>query len=125
MKRRLGERGAEAVELVAGLPLLGLVVLLIWQGLVLAGQQAEVQNDARIVARQHAICGSAPDSVDLTRIDGNLSVANIDTTGSDGTLVSVTVSFRPHVVLLLPGFADVLDQAARPHARVTMRREPC
>jgi hypothetical protein len=125
MKRRLGERGAEAVELVAGLPLLGLVVILIWQGLVLAGQQAEAQNDARIVARQHAMCGSGPDSLDLTRIDGNLNMANIDTTGSDSTVVSVTVSFRPHIVLLLPGFAEVLDRDARPHARVTMRREPC
>jgi len=122
--RRPGERGAEAVELVAGLPLLGLVVLLIWQGLVLAGQQAEAQNDARMLARQRAVCG-ALSSVSLDRIDEKLTPASVDSTGSDSTVVSVTVSFPPDVVLRLPGFADVLDQAARPHAHVTMRKEPC
>ena len=123
MRRRRAERGVEAIELVAGLPLVGIVVLLAWQGISLARQQVEAETDARVMARQAAVCSSDPHRLRPIDVDPAMTADDL-VVAPDGA-VRVSVSLRPRAVLDLPGFAAALDRGPWPRATVTMRREPC
>ena len=121
---RAGEHGSETLELVAALPLLGLVLLLAWQGVVLVRQEIQAQADARELARQAVLCARAAPPVRLADIDpqasGTVSAAAVP---GHRELVRVEVRLVPATVL--PGFTLATDSAFAPHAVVVMRREPC
>ncbi len=53
---RPGERGAETLELVAGLPLLGVVVTALLQGAALVEDRARAASDARELVRHAVVC---------------------------------------------------------------------
>ena len=124
MSRRRGQRGVEALELVSGLPLVGIVLLLAWQAISLARQQVEAETDARVMARQAAVCSSDPLRLRPGDVDAALT-GDDEVVSPDGRDVRVSVSLRPRAVFDLPGFAAALDHGPWPRATVTMRREPC
>jgi len=121
---RDGQAGAETLELVAILPLLSLVFLAIWQGVVLVRQQIEAQSDARELARRAALCARAAPTAQLGDVDPEARGTAV-TAGLAGrsTVVRVEVHLAPAIVL--PGFALDPRSSLAPRALVTMRREPC
>ena len=125
---RTGQVGAEALELVAILPLLGLVFFVLWQGVVLMRQQAEAQSDARELARRAVLCARAAPVPTLDQVDRGAAGTVVTRgggggSGPDGQQVRVEVRLAPRVVL--PGFRLDQGSALAPHAVVVMRREPC
>ena len=119
---RDGQRGAETLELMGGLPLLAMTMLIVWQGVVLMRQQAEVESDARLLARAAVICAAAPPSQALlTDLDPTARDARIQSTFDRHTqLHSVGLTLAAQSVL--PGL-DITSY--RPHAVVVMHAEPC
>jgi hypothetical protein len=121
---RAGEHGSETLELVAALPLLGLVLLLAWQGVVLVRQEIQAQADARELARQTVLCARAAPPARLADVDpktsGTVSAAAVP---GHRELVRIEVRLTPTTVL--PGFTLGTESALAPHAVVVMRREPC
>ncbi len=117
------ERGSQTLELVAALPLVGLILLLGWQCIVLARQQVEAQADARELARQAVLCSRAAPPPRLADIDQGATGSAVVSTPSDDHLVSVEVRLAPASVL--PDVAFPADWPLAPHAVVVMRREPC
>jgi hypothetical protein len=120
-----GERGAETLEFVGALPLLALMVMTSWQGIVLMRQQAEAEADARLLARAAVICAAEPPSVALLEtFDPQAAAAHITTMFDARThvaTVSVTLPPQPVVTGI-----DVAGGAGfTPHASVSMRAEPC
>jgi len=118
---RDGQAGAETLELVAILPLLALVFLAIWQGVVLVRQQIEAQSDARELARRAALCARAAPTAQLGDVDPGARGSAV--TAGHTQLVRVEVHLVPAIVL--PGFAVDTRSPLAPRAVVTMRREPC
>jgi hypothetical protein len=123
---RAGQAGAETLELVAALPLLGLVLLLAWQGVALVRQQSQAQADARELARRAALCARAAPPPVLADVDpraaGRATVTS-DAPSATGAVVRVEVRLVPQTVL--PGFRLDAGSALAPRAVVVMRREPC
>jgi hypothetical protein len=121
---RAGEHGSETLELVAVLPLIGLVLLLAWQGVVLVRQEFQAQADAHALARQAVLCARAAPPARLADVDQAAGTATVsDVSGQPGRLVRVEVRLNPSIVM--PGFEAALGSALAPHAVVVMRREPC
>ncbi|HEV7678227.1 MAG TPA: hypothetical protein VGQ42_06630 [Candidatus Dormibacteraeota bacterium] len=121
---RAGERGSETLELVAVLPLIGLVLLLAWQGVVLVRQEFQAQADAHALARQAVLCARAVPPSRLADVDPAPGTATVtDVSGQHGGLVRVEVRLDPSIVM--PGFDKALGSSLAPHATVVMRREPC
>jgi hypothetical protein len=121
---RAGEQGSQSLELVAALPLVGMILLLAWQCIVLARQQIEAQADARELARQAVLCARAAPPPALADVDS----------GAEGTVLSgspaghaelVRVEVRLAPASVLPGVRFPRDWPLAPHAVVVMRREPC
>lgn len=125
-RRRSGARqaGAETLELVAALPLLGMALLLAWQGVLLVRGQVQAQSDARELARRAVLCGPAgppPRLADVDpRTDGSAAVGP-DRSGRQ--MVRVEVRLVPPAIL--PGLHIDAGSALAPHAVVVMRHEPC
>ncbi len=120
---RAAERGSQTLELVAALPLVGLILLLGWQSIVLARQQVEAQADARELARQAVLCSRAAPPPRLGDVDQGASGNAVISTSADNHLVSVEVRLAPASVL--PDVSFPADWPLAPHAAVVMRREPC
>ena len=123
-RRRAGQNGAQTLELVAILPLLGLVFLVAWQGVVLVRQQIEAQADARELARRAVLCARAAPVAGLAAVDPGAGGSAVTTgAGGRGEVVRVEVRLTPRTVL--PGFVLDAGSALAPRAVVVMRREPC
>jgi hypothetical protein len=121
---RAGEHGSETLELVAALPLLGLVLLLAWQGVVLVRQEIQAQADARELARQTVLCARAAPPARLADVDPHASgTATAAAVPGHKELVRVEVRLTPTTVL--PGFTLGTESALAPHAGGVKRREPC
>jgi len=118
------EQGSQSLELAAALPLLGLILLLVWQCIVLARQQVEAQADARELARQAVLCARAGPHPSLADVDAG-AIGSVVTGSPPGhqDLVRVEVRLVPGTVL--PDVRLPADWALAPHAVVVMRREPC
>ena len=117
---RAGQRGAETLELVAILPLLGLTLLLAWQAVVLVRQQAQAQADARELARRAVLCARAAPPLTLADVDASPGSAWTATVPGHDDLVRVDVRLEPATVV-----PDFPLHGMVPHASVVMRREPC
>jgi hypothetical protein len=121
---RAGERGSQSLELVAALPLLGMILLLAWQSVVLARQQIEAQSDARELARRAVLCARATAPPTLADVDSTATGTAVTGSAPDhADLVRVEVRLAPASVL--PDVSLPLDWPLAPHAVVVMRREPC
>jgi len=119
-----GQAGAETLELVAALPLLGLALLVAWQAVLLVRGQVQAQSDARELARRAVVCGASgppPRLADVDpRSDGSVAVGP-DRSGQQ--MVRVEVRLVPPAVL--PGLRIDAGSALAPRAVVVMRHEPC
>jgi hypothetical protein len=121
---RAAERGSQTLELVAALPLLGMLLLLGWQCIVLARQQVEAQADARELARQAVLCARAAPPPRLGDVDqGVAGTATVGSPPGHPLLVRVEVRLAPASVL--PDVSFPADWPLAPHAVVVMRHEPC
>jgi len=120
---RAGQRGSQTVELVAALPLAGMVLLLAWQCIVLARQQIEAQADARELARKAVLCARAVPRPALADVDGAAGTALIGAQPGHADMVRVEVRLAPTAVL--PGVDLGASSPVAPRAVVVMRREPC
>jgi len=121
---RSGQAGAETLELVAILPLLGLVFLVAWQGVVLVRQQIEAQSDARELARRAALCARAAPTATLADVDPPAR-GTARTTGMAGRTQVIRVEVRLVPQTVLPGLVLDTRSPLAPRAIVVMRREPC
>lgn len=121
---RAGQMGAETLELVAVLPLLGLVLLAVWQGVVLVRQQVEAQSDARELARRAVLCARAATPAGLASVDPSAR-GTAQTSGASGRGEMVRVEVRLAPQLVLPGFVLDAGSPLAPRAVMVMRREPC
>jgi hypothetical protein len=123
-RRGAGQAGAETVELVAALPLLGLALLVAWQGVLLVRGQIQAQSDARELARRAVLCGRAAPTLTLAAVDGSAAGSAVTSTVAGHTdLLRVEVHLAPAPIL--PGFHLDPGSALAPRAVVVMRREPC
>jgi hypothetical protein len=124
---RAGEHGAETLELVAGLPLLGIVVTALLQGATLVEDHARAAADARELVRHRVVCDHRDASLAAVTGDPALGSARVTfSTTADpagGTLVTATVVLAPRV--LLPGLPAGPDSPLAARASATMREEPC
>jgi len=121
---RDGQAGAETLELVAILPLLSLVFLAIWQGIVLVRQQIEAQSDARELARRAVLCARAAPVAQLDDVDPDAHGTAVST-GLAGRSAVVRVEVHLAPAIVLPGLVLDPRSSLAPRAVVTMRREPC
>ena len=125
--RRRGERGAETLELVAGLPLLGIVVAGLLQGAVLVEDRARAAADARELVRHRVVCDHRDAPPAAIAGDPALASARVTfTTSSDaegGVLVTAHVALPPRI--LLPGLPAGPGSPLAATAAATMREEPC
>ena len=124
---RSGERGAETLELVAGLPLLGVVVTALLQGAALVEDHARAASDARELVRHAVVCEHRAAPPAAVAGDPALGSARVTvTTAGDatgGVLVTASVVLPPRI--LLPGLPSGLGSPLAAHASATMRQEPC
>lgn len=120
---RAGEQGSQSVELVAVLPLAGMILVLAWQCIVLARQQIEAEADARELARQSVLCARAAPRPVLSDVDPAPGTAAIGPQPGHADMVRVEVRLAPTAVV--PGFALGPGSPVALHAVVVMRREPC
>lgn len=122
-----GERGAETLELVAGLPLLGVVVAALLQGAALVEDHARAAADARELVRHEVVCEHREAPPAAVAGDPALRSAVVTfSTRADpdgGTLVTATVVLPPRT--LVPGLPAGTGSPLAARASVTMRREPC
>ena len=110
------------MEFLGLLPLLVMVCLVVWQGIVVLQRQAEAEADARTFARSAVVCG-VRQPPDLHAIDP----------GADGGWFSVDTGHPPYVTAhvslaapsIVPGVTLTALGIANPAASVTMRHEPC
>jgi len=125
--RRRAERGAETLELVCGLPLLGAVVAAAVQWAVLAEEHARAASDARELVRHQVVCEHRDEPAARVAGDALLSAGRVTFSSAgdpaDGMLVTATVVLPPRTIL--PGLPRGLDSPLAPRASATMRREPC
>jgi hypothetical protein len=124
---RTGERGAETLELVAGLPLLGVVVTALLQGATLVEDHARAASDARELVRHAVVCEHRAAPPAAVAGDPALSSARVTVTSAGdaggGVLVTARVVLPPRI--LLPGLPSGPDSPLAPRASATMRQEPC
>ncbi len=124
---RPGERGAETLELVAGLPLLGIVVTALLQGAALVEDRARAASDARELVRHAVVCEHRAAPPAAVAGDPALAAARVSlTTATDpagGVLVTASVVLPPRI--LLPGLPAGLASPLAARASATMRQEPC
>jgi hypothetical protein len=124
-RRRAGQAGAETIELVAALPLLGLALLVAWQGVLLVRGQIQAQSDARELARRTVLCarvGASPPS--LADVDPSTS-GSVVLGAAPGRSDLVRVEVRLAPAQVLPGLHLDPGSALAPRAVVVMHREPC
>jgi hypothetical protein len=121
------QRGAETLELVAGLPLLGVVVTALLQGAVLVEDHARATSDARELVRHRVVCEHRDAPPATVAGDAALRSGRVTfTTAGDadgGMLVTASVVLPPRA--LLPGLPGGLDSPLAARASATMRQEPC
>lgn len=124
---RAGERGAETLELVAALPLLGVALAVMTQCAALIETRARAVNDARELVRHQVVCERRPEPPTAVTGDPGLAAGRVwfTTRGDpgDGLLVTATVVLPPRT--LLPGFPAGVDSPLAARASATMREEPC
>ena len=122
-----GQRGAETLELVAGLPLLGIVVTALLQGAALVEDHARAAADARELVRQRVVCDHRDAPPAEVAGDPALRSARVTfSTAADregGMLVTATVVLAPRI--LLPGLPGGPGSPLAARAGATMREEPC
>jgi hypothetical protein len=115
------QRGAQAVELMAILPLVVLLVACGAQALILVRQQAEAESDARVLVRQAVVCHDGgwpvPAAVDPALRLGDVSFQR------DRDSIVVAVRLAPATII--PGISAGTDSSFAPRATVAMLREPC
>lgn len=117
------QAGAETVELVAALPLLGLALMVAWQGVLLVRGQIQAQSDARELARRTVLCARAAPSLALADVDSTPGSAVTGSVSGHSELVRVEVRLAPAPIL--PGLRLDPGSPLAPRAVVVMRREPC
>jgi hypothetical protein len=121
------ERGAETLELVAGLPLLGLVVTALLQGAALIEDHARAAADARELVRHRVVCEHRDAPPAVIAGDPALRSAQVTFTRvadpAGGALVTATVVLAPRI--LLPGLPTGPGSPLAARAAATMREEPC
>lgn len=124
---RAGQRGAETLELVAGLPLIGVVVGALLQGAALLEDHARAAADARELVRHEVVCEHAAAPPERIAGDPALRSGRVLLSsrpdGAGGELVTATVTLPPRI--LVPGLPAGVDSPLAPQASATMRREPC
>lgn len=124
---RSGERGAETLELVAGLPLLGVVVTALLQGAALVEDRARAASDARELVRHAVVCEHRAAPPAAVAGDPALAAARVTLTSAadaaGGVLTTARVVLPPRI--LLPGLPSGLDSPLAARASATMRQEPC
>jgi len=120
---RAGQAGAETIELVAVLPLLGLALLVAWQGVLLVRGQIQAQSDARELARRAVLCARVAPPLGLADIDPTDGSAVTGSVSGHAELVRVEVRLAPAPIL--PGLHLDPGSPLAPRAVVVMRREPC
>jgi len=122
-----GQRGAETLELVAGLPLLGIVVTALLQGAALVEEHARAAADARELVRHRVVCDHRDAPPAVVAGDPALRSARVTFTRAadpaGGTLVTATVVLAPRI--LLPGLPAGPESPLAARAAATMREEPC
>jgi hypothetical protein len=127
VRRRRGERGAETLELVAGLPLLGVVVAAAVQCAVLVEEHARAASDARELVRHQVVCEHRDEPPAAVAGDALLTAGRVSfTTAGDpaeGVLVTATVVLPPRTIL--PGLPAGVSSPLAARASATMRQEPC
>ena len=125
--RRAAERGAESLELVAALPLLGLAVAVMLQCAVLLETRARAMSDARELVRHQVVCEHRAEPATAVTGDPQIAAGRVSfsTTGDrgDGVLVTATVLLPPRT--LLPGLPAGVDSPLAVRASATMREELC
>jgi hypothetical protein len=123
-RTRAGQRGAETIELVAALPLLGLALLVAWQGILLVRGQIQAQSDARELARRSVLCARVGPAPSLGEVDpGASGSAVLGQAAGRADTVRVEVRLAPAQVL--PGLHLDAGSSLAPRAVVVMHREPC
>lgn len=118
--RRRGEGGVESLELLALLPLMTMIVLAAWQGIVIARLHAEAEADARTLVRVAVLCPQGP-VPDILVVDHGAKGAQVTVDRRGAPLVGVTVG------LPVPSVVQGVDLSALGPivATVVMRQEPC
>ena len=121
------ERGAETLELVAGLPLLGVALAVMLQAAVLIETRARAVNDARELVRHQVVCEHRAAPASAVTGDPEIAAGRVSFTTRgdrvDGVLVTATVVLPPRT--LLPGLPAGVDSPLAARASATMREEPC
>jgi hypothetical protein len=123
---RRAERGAETLELMAGLPLLGAVLAVMLQCAVLVETRARAVNDARELVRHQVVCEHRAEPASTVTGDPEITAGRVSFTTSgdpDGVMVTATVVLPPRS--LLPGLPAGVDSPFAARASATMREEPC
>jgi hypothetical protein len=124
---RAAERGAETLELVAALPLLGVALAVMTQCAVLIETRARAVNDARELVRHQVICEHRAEPAATVTGDPEIAAGRVWFTArgdpGDGVLVTATVVLPPRT--LLPGLPVGVDSPLAARASATMREEPC
>lgn len=124
---RGSERGAETLELMAGLPLLGVALTVMLQGAVLIETRGRAVNDARELVRHQVVCDHRAEPAAAVTGDPEIAAGRVSFTTRgdhvDGVLVTATVVLPPRT--LLPGLPAGVDSPLAARASATMREEPC
>jgi hypothetical protein len=93
-----------------------------WQGVALAQQQIEAQNDARAIVRQAAICGSGQDPLAiLPVVDAHSRDVHAYAPVRSRGYVTEHLSIDPN--LFFPGLTVAMITPVLPSATATMREE--
>lgn len=124
--RRRAQCGAESLEFVGVLPLVILVMVIAWQGVIWARQRAEAEADARTIARLAVLCPATIEQ--LGDVDAaaarNGGVASVKSRGGgDEKFVDVTVSLPPYALINQLNLQQLGMSSFK--ATVTMRQEVC
>jgi hypothetical protein len=122
--RRRGERGVESLEFLAAIPLLGLIIVLAWQGIVVAREHTEAEADARAIARVTVLCPKVVSPPPLSTIDSaapDTALAWRRDESTSQVIVVVTLPPRP----VISGMDLSAWGLAPVSAKVTMHQEPC
>jgi len=110
----------QSLELVALLPILTLIILAAWQGIVVARLGAEADADARTLARITVLCPT-PKPPTLSSVDPAAKAGQVDVGRMPESLIAITVSLP--IPAVIPGLD--LRRWGPVRSTVTMRQEPC
>ena len=121
-----GERGAETLEFLGALPLLAILIVIAWQGVVVGREQAEAEADARVAARTAVLCPRPVAPPRLLEIDpagtgGDLRLDRAGDPAAESVTATVTLPVRLVTAAIDPGAWGL----GPVRASVTMRQEPC